>query len=294
MKPILNEHSPDSSGDNKEKSHPEIQIIQHQSSTQLPFYVEELQQSSIKKDRCCNNKCPAYPRHWPKTYISIKIITNILSIAGLITDFIFLIQSLEYNHHFLKNCSKKNRSDEDCAISPVIISQDAQVRFWFTFAMPLLLYFIWVIMSSKRNKDNDNNYCCYYLFGWLIVLLFCFVYKLAMILIALGSILYTLQLCGKRKVSAEFEKKDEWLSKLFFGESIISSWPLWVISLLDLQKWYNLSVYQHLPHYDKLLLVIKVISTGIGILLDSDKLGAYVAHIRDPLVFIIKCISFIN
>ena len=253
------------------------------------FYVEELPQSLIKNDRCCYNKCPSYPRHWPKTYILHKIITNTLSIGGLVTDFIFLIQSLEYNTHFLKKCFDKDKSDEDCALSPVIVKQDALVRFWFTFSMPLLMYLIFTIYLSKKNKDQTSCYWCMWLFGWIVVLAFCFFYKLAMILLALCNIVVTFSLCGKRKVPAEFEKKDENWSRLFVGESILSSWPLWVISLLDLQKWYNMSIYQHLPHYDKLLLIIKVIFTGLGILLDSDKLGAYIAYVKDPKVFVIKC-----
>ena len=104
--------------------------------------MQELPQSSIKKDKCCCDLCPAYPRHWPKTYIIHKTITSLLSIGGLITDFIFLIQSLEYNHHFLKNCFDKHPSNEDCAISPVIVKQDALARFWFTFSMPILMYII--------------------------------------------------------------------------------------------------------------------------------------------------------
>ena len=94
-----------------------------------------------------------------------------------------------------------------------------------------------------------------------------------------------------KKIPVQMELFHKQISNLFFYESFFSSWPLWVISLTELQKWYNgieldVDIFNY---YEHLLLIIKVFCGGILILLTSDKISGWFYAVGDPIKLVIKC-----
>eukprot|EP01084_Bolivina_argentea_P212315 360930_1 len=258
-----------------------------------PFCVAVIEQSQIPSDRCCCNKLPSYPRNWPKIYILKTIISNLLNIGGLISDFLFFYQSLEYNHHFFKNCNDKHKSNDDCSYVPFQIKSGYEARFFFTFSIPILIYILGTTRLYNKEKYKDCFYCIA-LIGAVIMLCVCFMYKLLIILLAIFRILLVLTLIKLKKIPAEMELFDKNLSNIFLYESLLSSWPLWVLSLIELQKWYNIDLTpsEIMSDYQHSLLAIKVLCTGITILLASDKISAWVFVVDDPKRLIIKCENY--
>eukprot|EP01084_Bolivina_argentea_P055439 101648_1 len=249
-----------------------------------PPYIGGWKQSQFPRKMCCD-LIPKYPQNWPKLFATLIVLKNIMRISGLISDFILGFEAMRFNHDLFN--FKKDYSN---AISPVLPKVDASIRFWFTFA-PGFIVFIFSSCIFKKYLDHCNALaCCCSMFCALI---WAFGYKVFMILFALYDIWCSYYIFRHSKyipfdyINSEYNRAKK---HIFLFENLVSGWPLWVISLTAFQ---SLTAENNINYNDSaiILTIIKIISSGISIVVASDQLGIGVTQVKDRFIQCFICKS---
>ena len=233
-----------------------------------------------------------YPLYWPKIYCLKLMITYILRIMSSVSDMVLFVQSVEYNNKFFNNWDTDSKDYNWIeTFEPIAFKSDVSARILFTFLPAFLMSWIISFRLNKAFCSNDGNIGIMFLISFaFLFLIMVFVYKVLISLVSLGQLAYAvLLLCHKKGIlfSKMIESMNSMFEMIFLQESILSSWPLWLISVLEIQNssYYNGSK-QSLEYY---FLVLKIVSAGLSILLEINDTYLWRVITHNKKVFTLKC-----
>eukprot|EP01084_Bolivina_argentea_P171197 296590_1 len=240
--------------------------------------IKEVPSYQLPSNTCCCDTLPSYPLYWPKVFSIYLIMTSIARIGGFIMDLTLFYHSIYFDHKF----PWLNFKDE------------LWIRCWLTFMVPYVyLLFLGMIYGNSLSLGNEEAcggiimLCCC---GVCLFTLIAIVYKFGMILLSLIDIFQAISLCRKNLVSNEFLRERQIYSYVFMFESVMSSWPLWILSLVEYQNQYwNHHNYDYKLSHIETLLLVKVICSGITILIGSDRLAAWDQEIGEQKKLAVFC-----
>ena len=188
-----------------------------------PCILQLYPQSSILKSDCFCGLSQPYPRYFPKTYFFVSLLSYISKIVSLSTDFVLFYDTLSF----------------DLNKSPYVsLDMDNLARVIFT-VLPgffvLLMYITFTTSFFKGSNKTCLSRCCCVL-SPVFMIIGMPVYKITLIFATLYWIWESRKLLAMKSQvnSAYIEKRGE-RSKAFLFESVLSSWPLLIISLIELQ-----------------------------------------------------------
>ena len=233
-------------------------------------------------DYCCNKKLKKYPINYPKTFKFHQFIENWLRILSLSSDLILIYLLIKKN--FVSN------------LGNIKLSNIEIVRTIFTFLpgffLCILLFILYTI--CKHDIDDGNEYeskrkeCLKTICVSLVVLSLIFLYKVLMILVCIYRIYFILKrVQNSKKLSSDVEIKHIIFLYPLLYNTVLSSWPLFIISFIEIITNFNNNLLNNIQF---IVLFTKIISDGILIFSDIDRLRFWRNSIYDPKILIPVCI----
>eukprot|EP01084_Bolivina_argentea_P180258 311417_1 len=218
-----------------------------------------------------------YIYNWPKLFAIQLIFISLSRILSLSSDILLLFTSIDYE------------AENENILFPFKFG-DGILRFILVFGSGIIVVMCFHSMYHSLNK-NYRIQCCCLPIKLLIEIL---IYKVVMIVYAIYNIIkvitfFTDDINSKIKqyiISKKLTETNAKLNDLFFIEKMLSSWPLWILSLYELQLFVQ---NNEQITFEIILLIVKVCSSGINIIIGSNKLKKLVlCHFRE-FAILIRC-----
>ena len=200
-----------------------------------------------------------FPIYWPKLYTMILIFTNVIRLVNEILDMQLFIQTIEYNDKFF-NFEDGAPESQFELLSPLTVNSNVTARFVFTFvpsffATVVLFVYMNKVASGESSERGVILYVCFVFtvfimaFIYKIILSLIILYQLYQIIIKLWfiDIIYFKKASKISNISQVLHEIDsnKTFTIIFLMESMFSTWPLWIITLLELQNNDNGNVFNN-------------------------------------------------
>ena len=218
-----------------------------------------------------------YPKYYPNIYLIGLILFNMFRIMSLMMDLILFINCMQYNDHFGNFGNNQVRN-----YIPFTI------EFHDRWRVVLTLYF-GIIFFGYICYHIPKSFCGWHLICSVPILLIVNVlfYKGILIILLMFRIYLYCQYAGKYKIITNaIENRLNKFEIIIILEEIFSSWPLFIVTLIDFQDTY--AIFSNVT-VTETIYILKLVFALITIIVDSNDVFQYISSLIEKKILVITC-----